>query len=363
MDIGKSITFLYEDERWLEKLGIGVALVLISMALSVVLIGIVGFFILAGYCIRLMRNVRDGAARPLPEWDRWGEDMATGFKYFVVMLIYALPIFAIMIPVTLGSVIASQGRGGEGFGIIMILCTMLLAFLYAFFLTVMQPGITIAYARDEEIRSGLEVGLIWEWTRRNIGPVLIVTLLYWAIGAVVGILAPIAGVILCVVGLIVTIPLGILLPYLIQGHLFGQLARIPMEAGYGVPVRPEPYAWSGEPSPVAPPAGEQAPAEAWGAAEEPAPPAVDERVSAVAVGPVVFDLPEEPPAPAEQPVMIEPLAVAIEPSIAPEPPVVIEPPVTIEPLPAADEVAGVVPDAPSTPSAEGPSPDEPQNPA
>ncbi len=30
MDIGKAVTFITEDERWLEKLGIGVALLLIT---------------------------------------------------------------------------------------------------------------------------------------------------------------------------------------------------------------------------------------------------------------------------------------------------------------------------------------------
>jgi hypothetical protein len=58
MDIAKALTFITEDERWLEKLAIGVGIVLISSFLAPLLIGLLGFFIVAGYAIRLLQNVR-----------------------------------------------------------------------------------------------------------------------------------------------------------------------------------------------------------------------------------------------------------------------------------------------------------------
>ena len=42
MDIGKALTFITEDERYLEKLGIGVALLLISGIASVAFVGVLG---------------------------------------------------------------------------------------------------------------------------------------------------------------------------------------------------------------------------------------------------------------------------------------------------------------------------------
>ncbi|RME54924.1 MAG: hypothetical protein D6790_16390, partial [Caldilineae bacterium] len=52
-----------------------------------------------------------------------------------------------------------------------------------------------------------------------------VTLVYVVGGFVIGIVAMLAGVILCLVGLIVTLPAGQLIIYYLQSHLYGQLAR------------------------------------------------------------------------------------------------------------------------------------------
>ena len=93
MDIAKGLTFITEDEEYIRKLAIGVGLILISSLLSIVLVGILGFFILAGYGLRLLENVRDGVEKPLPEWDDWGGDLSRGFKYMIVTIIWAIPIF------------------------------------------------------------------------------------------------------------------------------------------------------------------------------------------------------------------------------------------------------------------------------
>ena len=65
MDIAKAITFITEDPRWKEKMGMGMVVVVASAILSIVLVGILGFAIVTGYSIRLLQNVRDG--QPLPD--------------------------------------------------------------------------------------------------------------------------------------------------------------------------------------------------------------------------------------------------------------------------------------------------------
>ncbi|MCB0090731.1 MAG: hypothetical protein KDE54_22695, partial [Caldilineaceae bacterium] len=60
MDIAKAITFITEDPRWKEKMGMGLVVVVASAILSIVLVGILGFAIVTGYSIRLLQNVRDG---------------------------------------------------------------------------------------------------------------------------------------------------------------------------------------------------------------------------------------------------------------------------------------------------------------
>jgi len=232
MDITKSLTFYLDDPRRIEKLGVGTAVVLIRTILAPVLIGMVGFVILTGYAIRLLQNVRDGVEYPLPEWDRWSEDLSVGFKYVVAVLVYALPLMVLWIPTAVGAAMTDSSRGAGFVGVPLLVLGMCLITIYGIFLALASPGITIAFARDNEIRSAFDVSAIWEWTRAHVGPVIVATLVYLAASMVLAIGGSIVGALLCVVGLIVTVPLATLLTTVVQYHLYGQLAR-----EYGAPVR------------------------------------------------------------------------------------------------------------------------------
>lgn len=226
MDIGKALTFFKEDERWLEKLAIGTGVTVVSLVLSPVLIGIVGFLIVAGYTIRLLQNVRDGHSRPLPEWDQWSEDLIRGFKWAVVAIVWSLPLIVFTIPVAIGSAMSNHSNGmSANIGGIFLFCGWCLSMLYGLFIALMTAGFTIAYARDEQIHSGLQMTSIWNWTRQNLGQTVIVTIAYLIGSALISGIAAIIGTLLCVIGLIVTIPLGILATELFRAHLYGQLAR------------------------------------------------------------------------------------------------------------------------------------------
>lgn len=225
MEISKSINFITEDPRWQQKLLIGTGVVIASTILSSVIIGIVGFLILAGYSVRLTQNVRDGEPYPLPEWDQWGDDLTRGFKLTVAGLVWALPIFIFTIPLIIGSALAdSRSDGAQVLGSLILMCGGCLVTLYSLFIGVISPAITIAFAKDEQIKSGLQFREIIEWTRANIGQVLVVMIVVIAASFVISIVGAIAGVLLCLVGLAVTMPLATLLISLFQYHLFGQLA-------------------------------------------------------------------------------------------------------------------------------------------
>ena len=225
MDIGRSLTFYTEDPRWKEKLGIGIGMILVSTLLSFVLVGVVGFIILMGYSVRLLQNVRDGKTHPLPEWDQWGDDLARGFKLFVVTLIWGIPLFFVMIPTMIGGAMTDSGGDGVVFiGVLLITCGTCLSIIYGLLYAFLTPGITVLFAEDEKIGSGLRVREVWQWSRERVGEVLIVLVLIVAVSIAMSIIAPF-GIILCGVGLLVTVPASILLTYLIQYHLFGQLAR------------------------------------------------------------------------------------------------------------------------------------------
>jgi ABC-type phosphate transport system permease subunit len=103
MNIGKSFSFVFEDPRWVTKVGIGTLVLILSSLLSSVLIGILGYFIIAGYGLEVLRNVRKGELYPMPEWrDRWGEWLVLGVKAAVAVLVWSLPTIIIALPMGVG---------------------------------------------------------------------------------------------------------------------------------------------------------------------------------------------------------------------------------------------------------------------
>lgn len=90
IDFGRPFTFVFEDPDWVRKILMGGLMYLLSFVL-------IGIFFVFGYCARLARNVAAGVARPLPEWDEWGNDFAEGLKLFLIVLVYYLPIMLVFI--------------------------------------------------------------------------------------------------------------------------------------------------------------------------------------------------------------------------------------------------------------------------
>ena len=317
MDIGRALTYFSDDDRWVEKTAIGTGLLLISSLLLVALVGILGYFILFGYLVRLIQNVRDDAHPVLPEWDQWGDDLVRGVKLAAVYLVWALPILFVFVPLlVIGVVVENSSRyGSDDLSWLIVLCTSCLSFLGSVLYAVMQPGFTIAYARNENISDGLQVSEIWDWTRDNIGNVVIVAILTVIASLIIITVGSIVGLILCIIGTVVTVPLSQLIVYYFQGHLYGQLARIAGEGATSGSFGAMPAA-SPEVSTVVEP-DSVVESDSLGEpdlAAEPAPPEL-------------FDPQEEPETPVEPELPVEPEAPAgPEQSDGPESSEVEEPP-------------------------------------
>lgn len=256
MDFVKALTFMTEDPKWKEKLAIGTGMALLAPL-------IIPAVILMGYCVRLLQNMREGQLLPLPEWDDWSGDLVRGFKLFVVTIVWALPLFLVMLPTVMGGVMVDSDSGFvQTLGVIILVSTMCLVFIYAIFVMLMTPGFTIWFARDEEIRSGLQLTEIFEWTRHHVSEVLLYTIAYIVASFVISMVASTVGMLLCFVGLIVTVPLGTLAVYLYQYNLLGQIAyQDRMSERYYKPQEPLPQPFAPPVPPVAPDVPPVAPAE------------------------------------------------------------------------------------------------------
>jgi hypothetical protein len=225
MDFIRALTFITEDERWKEKIAMGTVVALVSGMLTVVLVGVLGIFIIMGYSLRLMQNVQRGDPKPLPEWDQWSEDLTRGFKLFIVTLVWSLPAIMVALPIIFGGILTEMGNDAAVvFGASVIMLGACLSMLYGIFLYLVTPAFTVQFAAREQISDGLRVSDVWTWTRVRLGDVIMFLVAFIVASMVISTVGSIAGMVLCFVGLIVTIPLATLLTALYQYHLMGQLA-------------------------------------------------------------------------------------------------------------------------------------------
>lgn len=264
MDIGKSFTYIFEDPRWLTKVAIGTLVVLVSSILTSILVGFLGFFIVAGYALEVVRNVRRGDQYPLPEWrDRWGEWLVLGVKLFIAILVWSLPLLIVTIPMTVGFALTGD-QDTAGVGWIIGSCMSCLVLLWGLVVLLATPAIYIRLAETEDLSSAFRFGEILSFTRQHLGEVVIVSIVYVIASIVIGLIGTIVGAILCIIGLVITLPAAQLITMLVQSHLYAQV-------GSNRTLQP---AYATAPVPSAPPA-EPATSQAVTTSEPvPPPPAV-----------------------------------------------------------------------------------------
>ncbi len=225
MDFGKAFTFMFEDEGWLRKLGIGTAVGAVSILLMPFLVGLIPLIMLFGYSIDVVRNVMNGSDRPLPEWEDWGGFLSRGFKVWAATFIWALPALLLMIPLIIGAALLDQSQGAEAIGLTIVCCASCLFLVWILFVTLITPAIYIRIAETDEFTSAFAFGQMWQFTRDNLGNVIVALLLVYVVAGLIAAAVGFIGFLAFFVGAIITIPLSILWQYLVQGHLFGQIAR------------------------------------------------------------------------------------------------------------------------------------------
>ncbi len=213
MDIGKSLTYMFDDERWLNKVLIGG------------LIGLVPIlnFALTGYALRTLKNVAAGAARPMPDWDDLGNDFVKGLLVTVAGIVYALPLLIPFVPIVgliAVSAIAGDSGGAEGIQAALGLGTAglwCLAVPYILLVAAWMPAATVNYAMAGDFRAFFRFSEIWGLVRRNAGNYVVVLLIALVANQVAGWL----GALVLVIGAAFT---GFWAT-LVYGHLLGQLVR------------------------------------------------------------------------------------------------------------------------------------------
>jgi hypothetical protein len=236
MDIGRSLTFLLDDDAWPTKLGLG-ALIMFVPVLN---------FAAVGYEVRLIRNVLRDEPRPLPTWNDLGDLFMDGLWLALARLVYTLPMIGLFfclplafLPLVVG---AENERDVEQRLLIFFLIgggVVLMVMVYAFVFGLISPAVTVQYVRQGGLGACFNWGAMLAFVRNNLGAYLVVWAMTLAAGFVLGAVIGPIGVVLnfvpCV-GWLAYLALygaGMFSVLLITGHLVGQLIRADAARGGG----------------------------------------------------------------------------------------------------------------------------------
>jgi hypothetical protein len=227
MDVGKSIRFVFEDKQWFSKVLIGSLILLVSIPLTFVLVGFLGLAIVTGYSLDVLRNVRAGSARPLPEWrDRWGEWLIEGLKLLLILFVWSLPLIVLNVFTGIGDSMLNLNSDllnlSGGMMIAVASCLML---LWGIAVALVTPAIYLRLAETRELSSGFQFNAIYVWTRDHIGDVVIAVILSTLLTMALVLVGSVVGILLCGIGLILTLPAATMLGTLVTVHLYAQIGQ------------------------------------------------------------------------------------------------------------------------------------------
>jgi hypothetical protein len=212
MDIGRSFSYITEDEDWWKQVLIGGLLTLIP---------VIGQFYAMGYMVQVVKNVIEGREVPLPDaLEDFGDKLLKGLIIWVVMVIYALPLIIIATCSGIGLGILDNSQSSDAYNTASSVwgaCLGCFGLLYGILLGLVAPFAYGRYADTGELGEALKLGQIWDMLQKNIGPAFIVLL----VTIVAGLLASVAGIILCIIGTFATS----FFANLVIAHLYGSLYR------------------------------------------------------------------------------------------------------------------------------------------
>ncbi len=203
IDFGKAFTFIFDDERWFDKL---IVPILVS------LIPVVGGLAFTGYILRTIKNVIQNEVNPLPDFE-FGEDLSRGFRFFLIGLVYSLPIMLVVGLALIPMFRLNSNESLSALAVIFLVLAFLLMIAYSLFLMLIQPIMTANFAVKDTFASGFELGLFF----KRLGNNFVAWLIVYAGIFLAGIISPV-GSILFFVGVLLTTAYS----QLMVAHLTGQ---------------------------------------------------------------------------------------------------------------------------------------------
>lgn len=164
VDFGRAFQFYFEDPDWVRKTLMGSLFYLLAIIL-------VGLPFIAGYMVQVTRRAARGDARPLPEWDDYGQLFMDGLQMIGLYLLHFLA--AAILPASLGCLFAviggaaSRSNAAGGVAGLGIMAAQLMFMVIMLAVAVYFPAAYIRTALTGRFGAGLEVRENIELIKRN----------------------------------------------------------------------------------------------------------------------------------------------------------------------------------------------------
>lgn len=207
LDIGRSFTYMFEDESWIMKIVIGGIVSLIPVVDLMAL----------GYMLETLKRSADGMDTPLPEWDDFGGKFMKGLMAFVIALVYAIPLVVVAC-CTLGllPLVADNEALTGTVAAFSSFCVPCVSFIWLLLMALVVPAAWIRYAMTGEFMSAFQLGEIFSYISANLANYIVAIILAGVASSIASL-----GTIACFVGVFF---MGFWAS-LVMGHLFGQVQR------------------------------------------------------------------------------------------------------------------------------------------
>jgi hypothetical protein len=195
-DLQDLVTYMFRDPSWVSKLVLGAVLALVPIL----------NFVVYGYALRVINNVRNSNEPTLPAWGGdFGKLWIEGLMLVIINFVYLIPL--LLVNMILGGIVAAAANSQSGagsaaatlFGIIILLFDLVYGVVMIFWL----QGAFINYAVEEKLASGFDIQRIRAIVMGNLGRLLLTVGIAIGLAIVIGIISVLVGWIPCLGQLLV----------------------------------------------------------------------------------------------------------------------------------------------------------------
>jgi hypothetical protein len=148
IDLGRSISYPFEDTNWKKKIGI------------LFLIGLVpglNWIVFSGHSLTVARNILRRNRFPLPDWSEWSDIAVRGLLSIVAGFIYFSPLLLVSCCLWFMNMFGAN-RSGSSVMLAMQCCGSIFALIYSVFALLLLNAGHIRFATTDQFHSYIEIG-------------------------------------------------------------------------------------------------------------------------------------------------------------------------------------------------------------